>query len=392
MAADFTTSLITTDLAASTTDFKNSIVFSAGCHSGYNIVDADILQGVTLPLDWAQAFARKQATLIAGTGYQYGDTDFIEYSERLYLNFAKQLRAAASGPVAVGEALVKAKLQYLATTPDIRGIHQKALLEATLFGLPMLGVNMPSGRTTINPIAPAITPVAVATGTGGVPLHLMTTDVTVTPTLTPHDVTLDTVPAPVPPSTAPAQYVANYLSGPDGVTTNPVEPVLPLVAVNVTPNTSGVVLRGVGFRGGSYVDSTPVLPLTGAPVTEIRGVHVQFLTPQFFPMRMWTPNHFPALGGASRDQPARHARAAPGGGRRAWHHHAARVHEPQPAPVLQRRSESGGVVRCAGDRQRRRPVRRYRRELRRAGGRRPGAPRCRRSGSPTPTAAGPGPH
>ena len=58
-----------------------------------------------------------------------------------------------------------------------------------------------------------------------------------------------------------------------------------------------MVLRGVGFRGGSYVDSTPVLPLTGAPATEIRGVHTQFLTPQFFPMRMWTPNHFPALGG-----------------------------------------------------------------------------------------------
>ena len=25
-------------------------------------------------------------------------------------------------------------------------MHEKALLEATLFGLPMLGVNMPSGR------------------------------------------------------------------------------------------------------------------------------------------------------------------------------------------------------------------------------------------------------
>ena len=81
------------------------------------------------------------------------------------------------------------------------------------------------------------------------------------------------------------------------MTTNPVEPVLPLVAINVTPTISSTVLRGVGFRGGSYVDTTPILPLTGAPATEIRGVHVQFLTAQFFPMRMWTPNHFPALGG-----------------------------------------------------------------------------------------------
>ena len=147
LAADFATSLLTTELAASTTDFTNSIVFSAGCHSGYNLVDGDAIPGVTLPLDWAQAFARKKATLIAGTGYQYGDTDFLEYSERLYSNFARQLRAGSAGtPIAVGEALVQAKLAYLAATPDIRGLHEKALLQATLFGLPMLGVNMPAGR------------------------------------------------------------------------------------------------------------------------------------------------------------------------------------------------------------------------------------------------------
>ena len=45
LAADFTTSLLTTDLAASTTNFTNSIVFSAGCHSGYNLVDADAIDG-----------------------------------------------------------------------------------------------------------------------------------------------------------------------------------------------------------------------------------------------------------------------------------------------------------------------------------------------------------
>ena len=55
----------------------------------------------------------------------------------------QQFRAAAARrragtPIAVGEALVQAKLAYLAATPDIRGLHEKALLEATLFGLPML--------------------------------------------------------------------------------------------------------------------------------------------------------------------------------------------------------------------------------------------------------------
>ena len=165
LAADFATSVLTTDLAASTTDFTNSIVFSAGCHAGYNLVDGDAIPGVTLPLDWAQAFARKRATLIAGTGYQYGDTDFLEYSERLYNNFARQLRAGPAGtPVAVGEALVQAKLAYLAATPDIRGLHEKALLEATLFGLPMLAVNMPAGRGALPGTSGAINPALVACG------------------------------------------------------------------------------------------------------------------------------------------------------------------------------------------------------------------------------------
>ena len=164
LAADFSTSLLTTDLAASTTDFTNSIVFSAGCHAGYNLVDGDAIPGVTLPLDWAQAFARKQATLVAGTGYQYGDTDFLEYSERLYNNFARQLRAGRGTSIAVGEALVQAKLAYLAATPDIRGMHEKALLEATLFGLPMLGVNMPAGRGALPGTAGVISPALVAAG------------------------------------------------------------------------------------------------------------------------------------------------------------------------------------------------------------------------------------
>ena len=42
--------------------------------------------------DWSQQLARQQALLIGGTGYQYGDSDFLEYSERLYLGIARRLR------------------------------------------------------------------------------------------------------------------------------------------------------------------------------------------------------------------------------------------------------------------------------------------------------------
>jgi hypothetical protein len=294
LAADFQTSFLTTELAASSLNLTNSIVFSAGCHSGYNLVDDEALPGVALPLDWTQAFARKGATLIAGTGYQYGDTDFLEYSERLYRDFARELRAGPSGSaISIGEALTRAKLTYLATTPDVRGIHEKALLEATLFGLPMLGVNMPSGRGAIPGTIPTIDPIEVAP-VNGTDLGLATYELSVGPTLTPDSVDLKNPPYDAIPGTFTE---ATWLAGPNGVVTNPAEPALPLSASNVTSTNGAQVLRGVGFRGGIYADESPVVPLTGAPTTELRGVHAPFVSPVFYPMRMWTPNYYGELGG-----------------------------------------------------------------------------------------------
>ena len=290
LAADFQTNLLTTDLAASAVDLQNAIVFSAGCHSGYNLVDGDAVTGVTQPLDWSQAFAQKRATLVAGTGYQYGDTDFLEYSERLYRDFARELRAG-TGAIAIGEALVRAKIRYLATTPDIRGIHEKALLEATLFGLPMLGVNMPAGRGgtfgTGSPISTTAVPPV-----NGTDLGLSTASLSLSPSLTPKSI--DLVKAPY--TDLGQKVTARWLEGPNGVVTNPAEPALPLQAVNATSTNAAQVLRGVGFRGGSFVDTAGVLPLTGAPTTELRGVHAPFSSPVFYPMKLWSPNYFGALG------------------------------------------------------------------------------------------------
>ena len=165
LAADYDSRLLASELAASDVDLVNAIVFSAGCHSGYNIVNDHGIPGITPEPDWAQAFAQKQALLIAGTGYQYGDTDFIEYSERLYLEFSEQLRAG-TGAVSVGEAMVRAKQVYLAETPELRPIHEKALLEATIFGLPMLSVDMPQGRGSSAGLPTNITPAPVATNPG----------------------------------------------------------------------------------------------------------------------------------------------------------------------------------------------------------------------------------
>ncbi len=295
LAADFSTKLVSTEITAPSVPanlFLNSIIFSIGCHAGYNIVDQDRIDGVTQPVDWSQAFASEGASLIAGTGYQYGDTDFIEYSERIYAEFARQLRVG-TGAVSIGEALVRAKQAYLRSTPDIRGLHEKALLESTLFGLPMLSVNLPAGRLPAELDDSVIDGTDGYGGTGaGAELDLQFADLTVNPDLDEVDRQLT--------SLGGGSIESTFFTGPDGIATNPLEPTLPLDVQNVSVD--GYVLRGVGFRGGTYTERQ-VTPLTGAPNTEIRGVHVPFASNVLYPIRLTTPNYFDALGapdGATR--------------------------------------------------------------------------------------------
>jgi hypothetical protein len=287
LAADYATHVPASELANSTTDFRNSIIFSAGCHSGYDIVTGDAIPLVTDIPDWTRACALKQATLVAGTGYQYGDTDFIEYGERLYLEFAQQLRSG-NGPVPVGQALLNAKHLYLSATPEMRGIHAKTYLEASLFGLPMLSVNMPGTRRSSDALVPAVASVQHIATDPGATLGLTYADLAVTTALVPTQVVLNN-------TEDGTQTIATFLSGGDSLINNPAEPILPVLLRNVT--VPATVLRGVGFRGGSYADLAGIVPLTGAAATEIRGVHATFLSDVFYPIRPWNVNYFGALCG-----------------------------------------------------------------------------------------------
>ena len=124
---------------------------------------------------------------------------------------------------------------------------------------------------------------------------------TISSTLTPHTVAMTNL--------GGGTATAKYYSGTDGVVTNPGEPAIPLESRNVTAEDK--VLRGVGFRGGSYTDQT-LIPLTGAPADpdkQIRGIHRGFASPVFFPMRLATPNYFDALNGGPTNlliTPAQH--------------------------------------------------------------------------------------
>jgi CSLREA domain-containing protein len=291
LAADYRTRMLASELAASPVDLLNALVYSIGCHSGYNIVNGHAVPNVSAEPDWAQAFARKGATLIAGTGYQYGDTDFIEYSERLYLEFTRQLRSNQfpSG-VPIGKALVAAKQAYLAGTPVMRGIHEKAYLEATLFGLPMLSTNLPN-RTSPPGGAPLVSSTTGYASDPGATLGLGSADVSLPTNLQEVLVELEIL------GRGGATEQATYFSGTHGVVSNPAEPVLPLNLYNAS--VSGLALRGIGFQGGSYVDLPDRLSLLGSATTEVRGVHAPFYSNYFYPVKFWHANYYDALASAN---------------------------------------------------------------------------------------------
>jgi hypothetical protein len=267
-------------------NLTNSIIFSPGCHSGYNIVNQHGVPFVTAEPDWAQAFAMKGATFIGGTGYQYGHTDFIAYSEQIYLNFSKQLRYGA-GPVSVGKALVAAKQTYLADTPILRGIDEKSLLQTTLFGLPMLAIDLPTGRID-PPSDPSVVGATIPVGVNpGLTLGLSYVDLSVNPALTPTTRSL------VNTNVLTETIDATYLLGGDALLLNPTEPVLPVLKRNVS--VPGTVLRGVGFRSGTYSDLFDIIALTSAAATEVRGIQFPFRSQAFYPTRAWNTNFFDLL-------------------------------------------------------------------------------------------------
>ncbi|MEZ5596541.1 MAG: hypothetical protein R3E84_09140 [Pseudomonadales bacterium] len=295
LAADFKTSMLSTELLNSNVDLVNSLIFSNGCHSGYNVVNGEVKQGVTLPLDWAQAFARKGATFIGGTGYQYGDTEFVEFGERLYLEFARQLRTG-SGAVAIGKALVKAKQAYLERTADNKGLHRKSLLISTLFGLPMLKVDLPGQRLVAETEMSDIVAAPVASGTPGSGLGLLAADLSLDFGGDLTEQTIDFADLAHPPANPTDPFpilTASYLTGLDGLAINPAEPVLPLKSVNVS--VADQSLRGIGFRGGRWSEDR-VIPVDGAATTELRAPHSKFASLLYYPMRLAVANYYGALG------------------------------------------------------------------------------------------------
>jgi WD40-like Beta Propeller Repeat/Peptidase family C25 len=113
------------------------LFFSMGCHSGLSISDVIYGGGSALAKDWTQTFLGGGAfAWIGNTGYGLGDTVEVAYTERLHALFSGNL----DGSLTLGEAIAHAKQEYLSQLAIVGGYDAKVVMQATLFGLPMLKI------------------------------------------------------------------------------------------------------------------------------------------------------------------------------------------------------------------------------------------------------------
>ena len=143
------------------------VVFSMGCHSGTGAPDFYLGSSGGDALDWPQVMAQQRAVWVANSGFGYGDTEVVAYSERLMTTFATRL---GNGERA-GEAMRLAKQDYLGSG-IANSYDAKALTQIIYYGLPMYRVG--SGSPT--PPPPAFVATVADPRAGGLASHTTTVD------------------------------------------------------------------------------------------------------------------------------------------------------------------------------------------------------------------------
>ena len=189
-------------------------VFTMGCHAGLSVSDIIVGASDSRHLDWAQVYGAGGALFAGNTGFGYGDTTGVAYSEKLMALLAKRL----DGSLSAGDALTFAKNDFKASLGPIDVYDEKVISETTFYGLPMYRV----GPAAALPPVPAPRPTAPDPTVGG---GVLTADLSVSPTLTPR--------------TSP---FGSYFSSDDTVSTS-YRPVEPSTSTDVTSRTSSPTAR-----------------------------------------------------------------------------------------------------------------------------------------------------
>ena len=224
---------------------QGGVIFSMGCHSGLNVSDllvpsptADQAQRL---LDWPEAFADQGAGVyVANTGYGYGDTDTVAYSEELMSLFAQNFHQ----DMTLGQALTAAKQKYFGDLVQYETYDEKVLAETTFYGLPMFRLQPPLG-----PPAPTPTPLPFSTdpvtGLDVVPFNLA-----------PNFQKVDL-----------GSLGAFYeIDGQSRVTSG--RPIMPVTGFDLPQSPDGKTARGIVITGLQSTDESPFDAVFSAPSTD----------------------------------------------------------------------------------------------------------------------------
>ncbi|MBI3944182.1 MAG: PKD domain-containing protein, partial [Chloroflexi bacterium] len=274
--------LLQSDRVAQSQTLTGTVIFSVGCHSGLNVCDL-VSTGPPASQDFAQVFGQKQAVYVANTGYGYGDTAVPALSVELMNYFAANLGAGVTG--SVGEALMKAKQIYALLSIGSYGLYsEKALIEATLYGLPMYRVVLPAPASNLAPASKDLRRLAIPeeqaesgtlhTGQAGI----ITRTFTISPTLTPVQ----------------TQDGTYYISA-AGAETSLYQPVQPRTSLDISLPAAagqGAVAHGTLFKSAIYRDILNFDPLITMPVTETHRYEPQWIYGGWLPQTLARITHF----------------------------------------------------------------------------------------------------
>lgn len=178
----FDDNLIATEVASTLGPeaLAQSLVFSMGCHSGFSV--SDVLVGTT-NADWAQTLSQQEALFVGNTGFGYGDTETVAYTEELMRLFADRVTSPFALPLGpstssstVGQALTWAKNDFVAGLQSFSVYDEKAVMESTFYGLPFYRVGLTPEAL---PPAPSRTAAPDGTGTSTSRVEVVSTNATV---------------------------------------------------------------------------------------------------------------------------------------------------------------------------------------------------------------------
>lgn len=149
--------------AEDATPAAGSVLFTMGCHAGLNV--PDIAVATPGPSDqkrlgdWAQLATGRSALFTGNTGFGYGDTDVVAYSERLMTHYAQGLTDSTVDPdpgvdVTAGQALLFAKQKYFGDLGVVGVYDAKVLQQTTFYGLPTYRIGADGGEAEATMPAP----------------------------------------------------------------------------------------------------------------------------------------------------------------------------------------------------------------------------------------------